>query len=416
MNEMSFDKRLKELHAVGNELSITKSVNELCRRFVEAGRDRLGFDRISTWFVDANDNDYIFGSFGVDEKGRLREEVGERIRIDTDPVMKIMHRNKKAQSMIRDGVPLRDHEGRVVGRGSHIIASIWNGKDVIGYVSVDNLIKKIPYGEGDREILELSASTFGHLYSLKLAEEALVTAYRKLKAIQGQLIQAAKFEVIGGLASGAAHELKNPLAIVMQGVDYLSRTVTGEDENAHAALLRMRVAVKKADGILKGLLDFSALAKLDITAENINAVCDSALNSVHDELDKYGITVVKCYSRNVPDIKIDKSRIEQVLINLFVNAIHHMRSGGELKVTTCYNAPKKEERSVTVVVEDTGPGIPEEMLDKVFDPFFTTRRARGGTGLGLTIARNIMHMNGGSVHVENRKPGRGARATLVFRI
>ncbi len=411
MAEEHFEKKLRVLHEISNELSLTPSVHDLCCRAVELGRSRLGFDRMSTWFVD-KDPKYIVGSFGVDEKGRIREETEERVAIGGDPVMKQISA-EKAHSILCPDVPLRDNSGKAVGQGSHIIAAIWNGKEIVGYLSTDNLLKHVPLTEHDRDFVELFASTFGHLYSLKRTEEELRAAYDRLKEVQDQLVQAAKMEVVGGLASGVAHEVKNPLAIILQGIDYLAKKVKAKDENSHAALMRMRIAVKKANAIIKGLLDFSFTTKLDFTSQDLNEVIEAALLLVSYEIGKYHIEVVKEFKKDIPEVKIDKNKAEQVFINIFLNAINHMPKGGQLTIRTYTTVTDK--KMVCADIEDTGPGIPANILDKVFDPFFTTRRGLGGTGLGLTITKSIIEMHKGKITVENKKDGHGVKVSLMFK-
>ena len=407
-----FEDSLKVLHDIGNELLLASSVNDLCRRAVELGRRELGFDRISTWFVD-KDPKYMVGSFGVDEKGRIRNEVGERVAIDSDPVMKQI-RGDKARSVLCHDVSLRDNSGKIIGRGSHIVTAIWNGREIVGYLSTDNLLKRASFTEHDRELVELFASTFGHLYSLKLTEEKLKHAYDRIKDVHDQLVQAAKMEVVGGLASGVAHEVKNPLAVILQGVDYLSKKVKDKDESSHATLLRMRIAVRKANMIIKGLLDFSATTKLDIAPHGLNKVIEDALLLISHELTKCHINITRDLRKDIPDVKIDKNKIEQVLINIFLNATNFMPKGGDLTIRT-YSSLVSKKKLVFVEIEDTGPGIPSAILGKVFDPFFTTRRGVGGTGLGLTIVKNLMDMHKSKVTIENRKNGHGVTATLIFK-
>jgi len=413
MKKAEFEDRLERLHELGNELSLAKSVEGLCRSAVRLGRKRLGFDRLSTWFVDQADKDFIIGSFGVDEKGRVRQETGERVAIDEDPAMRQIRLNR-ARSVLRHGVPLRDDSGAVVGRGSHIIAAIWNGKEVIGYICTDNLLRKRPLAGEDREIAEFFASTFGHLYSLKKAEESLRAAYNKLEGVQEQLIQSAKAEVVGTLASGVAHEVKNPLAIMLQGIDYLSRNTEKRNEKAAMTLKRMRGAVKKANGIINGLLDFSVFAELKLTTRDLSSVIKSSLVLVKHEIDRNRIKITEDFGGELPPVRIDRGRIEQVLVNVFLNAIDQMPKGGILTIRTYAVHPPKNRGTVVAEIKDTGPGIAKNILDRVFDPFFTTRRSSGGTGLGLTIAKNIMDRHGGSIKIEN-VTRRGAKVTLKFK-
>lgn len=409
-----FEKRLRALHDAGNELSRTESVEGLCRMVVELGRERLGFDRLSIWFVD-RDRDYIVGSYGVNESGEVRNEFERRILVSNDPALKEISR-RGSHSVLETNTPLRDHTGKMVGTGAHIVAAIWNGEEIIGYLHTDNLLEKKAFTDEDREILELFASTFGHLYSLKKAEEALQAAYAELKKAQDQLIHAAKMEVVGQLASGVAHEVKNPLAVILQGLDYLSNKVDRGDDDNIATLQRMERAVKKANDIVKGLLDFSAVSRLDMSRQNLNNLIEESLVLVRHELDKYHISILRELYNALPDIRIDKNKIEQVLINILLNAVNYMPEGGTMTIKTGLSAASKGGKEIFVEIEDTGPGIPENVLSRIFDPFFTTRLAAGGTGLGLSIAKNIIDMHGAKIVITNKKSGHGAKAVLEFKV
>jgi len=413
--DVNFEKRLRILHEVGNDLSRSDSINTLCRRVVELGRGRLGFDRLSIWFVD-RDPRYITGSYGVNEKGRLRYEIGERVLISGDPAMRKICANR-THSVLETGVPLRDHQANAMGFGSHAIAAIWNGKEIVGYLSTDNLLKGMPITDHDRDVLELFAATFGHLYSLKKTEEELHNAYSRLKEMQYKLIQSAKMEVVGELASGVAHEVKNPLGIILGGVEYLSEKVASKDGKVKMMIQKISDAVMRADNIVKGLLDFSKLSKLDLESHNLNKVINDSILLIKHQVDKRNIAVVRRLNKNVPKVNIDKNKVEQVCVNLMMNAINSMPDGGTLTVLTRVDNASKKRRYVIVEITDTGSGIPEEILGKIFEPFFTTRRNNGGTGLGLSIVRTIIDMHGGKISIGNRQaPQKGARVMLKFKV
>lgn len=245
--------------------------------------------------------------------------------------------------------------------------------------------------------------------------------------MQLQLIQSEKLESIGRLAAGVAHEVKNPLAVILMGVAYLTRQMTHGDANVPMVLGEIELAVRKADTVIRGLLDFSAPSELQLNAEDLNGVIDQALLLVKHELEKTHVTVMRELS-TLPPINLDGNKIQQVFINLFVNAVQAMPNGGTLTIRTCVK-PKaavethlglKETRwlarqSTVVVVEvdDTGSGIQDTKLPKVFDPFFTTKPTGKGTGLGLTVSKKIVELHGGLIDVRNRPEG-GVRATIVF--
>jgi len=264
----------------------------------------------------------------------------------------------------------------------------------------------------------------------KRAEKKLQMAYTELRETQNELIQAEKLKVIGGLASGVAHEVKNPLAMILLGVDYLKKKIQPGDEKLSTTLKHMEDAIHRADGIVTGLLNFASLSKLDIARENLNSAVENSLRLVKIQLDQHRIQIISDLGEDIPDVKIDKNRIEQVFVNLFRNAINAMREEGGLTVRTYAKELTEPGNDVgrrrgdlfelgeTVVIaeiEDNGPGIPKDILDKIFDPFFTTRRSNGGTGLGLSIVRNIIKMHNGKIEIENRKEG-GVKISVIFKV
>jgi len=244
--------------------------------------------------------------------------------------------------------------------------------------------------------------------------EELKKSNAELKAAQSQLIQAEKLQVVGTLASGVAHEAKNPLAIIVQGIDYLSKKIGTDEENISLTLKYMTDASKRANNIIKGLLDFSSLSEVNLRLENLNSVIEDSLLLIKNSLSQYNIEVIKDFENDISEIKLDKNRIEQVLINIFMNSIQAMSRGGQLKIKTYQEKTEEKRKGVVVEIEDTGRGIPEEILGKIFDPFFTTKRSTGGTGLGLAIVRNIIEMHEGKITLQNKNTG-GVRATIKFK-
>lgn len=248
----------------------------------------------------------------------------------------------------------------------------------------------------------------------KKAEESLRQAYDTLKETQNQLIQTEKMQVVGRLASGVAHEVKNPLAIILQGVDYLSSKLRDPEEDVRFALDSMIEAVTRANNIINDLLNFSRLSDMKMSEESLNSVIEDSLLLVKTDIEYSNIEVAKNFG-DIPKTSLDKNRIQQVFINIFMNAIHAMDQGGELTIKT-YSKKLKDESAIIVEIEDTGPGIPGDVLGKIFDPFFTTSKDSKGTGLGLSIARNIIEMHNGEINIENRKDRSGVIVKLEFKL
>ncbi len=195
------------------------------------------------------------------------------------------------------------------------------------------------------------------------------------------------------------------------------------------ALQDMNNAVKRANSVVRGLLDFSAPSELGLNTEELNSVVEQSLSLVRHELAKYHINAVRELSECLPPVTLDRNKSEQVFVNIFLNAIHAMPEGGTLTIKTYtkqltevghnVGSRKADDFSIgeTVViaeVEDTGTGIPKDQLSEVFDPFFTTKSTGKGTGLGLTVTKKIIDLHGGTINIGNRKEG-GASVTIMFK-
>jgi PAS domain S-box-containing protein len=269
---------------------------------------------------------------------------------------------------------------------------------------------------------------------LKRAHAQLQQSHEELKATHLQLIQAAKMESVGRLAAGVAHEVKNPLAIILQGVDYLSKALphTGGNGPVDTVLHYTREAVRRADAVIRGLLDFSMPRALELAEDDLNTVIEQALLLVKHELDRARVTLCSQLREGLPPLSFDRNKMEQVFVNLFMNAIDAMPNGGVLTVRTfARSLSELDDQSgqlrregfkmgdvvVIAEVEDTGRGVPEGLLDKIFDPFFTTKPTGKGTGLGLTVTRKIVDLHGGIIRARNvsERPGGGLKVTIALK-
>lgn len=245
---------------------------------------------------------------------------------------------------------------------------------------------------------------------------------RQLQDAQIQLIQAEKMESVGRLSAGVAHEVKNPLAIIQMGVDYLSQVVPAELE-AQEVLDDMDDAVRRADQVIKGLLDFSHSNKLSLAPGDLNALIEDTLRLVTHEFQQRNIALRTQLSPSNPPINMDANKIQQVLINMLMNAAQAVDRDGEVTLG-CHvenladgGTVGRFEGQAAIVrlrIVDSGPGISEENLDKLFDPFFTTKPVGEGTGLGLSVSRNIIELHGGRLDIRNSSAG-GAMITIDFK-
>jgi PAS domain S-box-containing protein len=266
-------------------------------------------------------------------------------------------------------------------------------------------------------------------HALADALRALRRSHEELKTTQIQLMHSAKLESVGRLAAGVAHEVKNPLAIILAATQLLRQYLPEGDGVAAETLQDIEDATRRANRIILGLLDFAAANELSMEQVDLHQVITATLQLAQHAVSRNHIEVVRDADGAIPPLSLDRMKIEQVLLNLIINAVDSMPEGGTLTIRkrltqlrmrgpdVGYRAtdPLRVGQTVAVIeIEDTGPGIPPEKLDRVFDPFFTTKPPGKGTGLGLAMCRTIVGLHGGSVRLENRPEG-GARATVILR-
>ena len=259
----------------------------------------------------------------------------------------------------------------------------------------------------------------------------LQRSHNHLKEAQLQIIEMEKMQSVGQMAAGIAHEVKNPLAVIRMGIDFLNATSLAGEEPGATILKDMNDALHRADGIIMGLLDFSTPGKVDLKPMDLNTLLRSSLNLVKHELKSGGIQVTTSFCDNLPPVLADANKIKQVFVNALTNAAHAMPDGGSLTVRTYIKKLTPEEakpspgarqthefrageRVLVTEIDDTGSGIPADKLPRVFEPFFTTKEAGKGTGLGLTVSRKIAELHDGSIQLQNLDP-RGARVTITLR-
>jgi signal transduction histidine kinase len=254
-------------------------------------------------------------------------------------------------------------------------------------------------------------------------------AEQTLHETQDQLIQAARFESIGTLASGVAHEVKNPLQTILMGVSFLSRKLQNPDESISKSLKDMEESVSRADSIISELLALSRVSEFQLERGDLNPIIRQSLRLINCKLDAAGVAVVLHLAADLPRPLLNVFKLEQVFIILFLNAIHAMPSGGTLTVTTrvavldqalaaigpMFQKFQAGQRLVVGEVRDTGTGIPDWAQKRLFEPFFTTKPAGVGTGLGLFVARRIVERHSGAIALQNTPDG-GALATVALKL
>ena len=221
----------------------------------------------------------------------------------------------------------------------------------------------------------------------------------ELRATQRQLVQSEKLAAVGTLIAGVAHEINNPLSNILGRVQLLQQTISGDA--AQRGLQMVRDECERALRIVRNLLSFTREHKPETTLVSVNDTLDEVLELRAYELKVSNIELRKDFQAGLPEISADPHQLQQVFLNLVINAEQAMTAAhgrGVLSIRT-----QRVGEVVRIVVADDGLGIPDELVSKIFDPFFTTKEVGEGTGLGLSVCYGIVKEHGGELHVESEE-------------
>jgi two-component system NtrC family sensor kinase len=289
--------------------------------------------------------------------------------------------------------------------GQKQTADIVVNGDTRGVVEVVYLKEKPRRDEGpflkeERNLIDAIARELALIVERDMAEE------QKLQ-LQEQLWHSDRLATVGELAAGIAHELNEPLGSIL---GFAQLTMKRDDLPAEAVedIEKVVSAALHAREVIRKLLVFSRQKSPSKTNVNLNRVIEDGLYFLSARCSAGGIKVLRNLDKDLPTITADPVQLHQALINLIINAIHAMPGGGTLKIET-----RGGKRNVTLVVEDNGTGMREDVISKVFLPFFTTKDVDQGTGLGLSVVHGIVTSHGGTITVDSEE-GRGATFEIVL--
>jgi PAS domain S-box-containing protein len=225
--------------------------------------------------------------------------------------------------------------------------------------------------------------------------------------MEDQMLQNEKLTSLGLLAAGVAHEVNTPLAVISNYIQMLAKQIPTDDPK-QKTIERIVKQTFRASEIVNNLLNFSRTGSGEAMEVDMNSVLEETLTLVQHPFKTARVNVLKNYEPKLPPVLGSTTRLQQVFLNLFLNARDAMPSGGMLEVrTAAYNG------TIEVEVTDTGSGIPAEHLHRIFDPFFTTKSTGKGTGLGLSVSYGIIKEHAGKVDVRST-PGKGTSFRLEF--
>ena len=247
-----------------------------------------------------------------------------------------------------------------------------------------------------------------------------------LRRAHHSLVSAARAESIAHLAAGVAHEIRNPLAQIRMAAPPL-RKLVGDDPGGRVLLDVLENAVDRADQVVARLMETSKDEALQVVPTDLNSLVTWSATVLEAELESHGIQCELRLAKDLPNARLSPPEMQQALIQVILNASQATEPGGTVTVTTrsriLESSPPVDSRSGNrlrkgdlveeVVIEDNGPGVSEDKIGAIFDPFFTTKPTGAALGLGLTLVRKFMSLQGGHVTVANRMDVRGLRVTLT---
>jgi two-component system NtrC family sensor kinase len=238
--------------------------------------------------------------------------------------------------------------------------------------------------------------------------DAVVEREQQLKiATNKQLHRSEKLASLGRLAAGVAHEINNPLTGVLTFSHLLKEKPNMDDQDRQDLDLIIHETTRAAE-IVRGLLDFARERAVIKEPLNLNEVIGRTVRLIRNQKLFDRIVIEEDLAGDLPEIEGDTNQLQQVLLNLSLNACEAMPSGGTLTIRT-----QSADRGVIVNLSDTGCGIQPEHLERIFEPFFTTKPVGKGTGLGLSVSYGIVQQHGGAIELES-EPGRGTTFIMIF--
>jgi signal transduction histidine kinase len=293
-------------------------------------------------------------------------------------------------------------------RGEYMVGRFT--RDVLGIVEVEQDLSQEYETIFRIQILVISTSTvlMGVLYVVlifvvKRGEGIIQKRAMERLQLKERLSQAEKLSAIGVMAAGISHEIRNPLGIIRSSAELLKKKVIQHDPTNNIPDIIVEES-NRLNQIITEFINYAKPPNPTLAPCDIAEVIDKNLTFLASQIEEDGYIIKKSYQNSIPEIAADASMLYQSFLNILINAMQSMPDGGRIQIEA-----SSRDNVVTVHFDDEGPGIPEDNLERIWDPFFTTKEK--GSGLGLGIVKNIIEVHKGSIQISNREV-RGARVTV----
>lgn len=231
-------------------------------------------------------------------------------------------------------------------------------------------------------------------------------------SVSSNMLESHKMAIIGQLFRGIAHDMKNPLAVILQGSEFLGYSET-LDDSRKGILEMMKNAALKIDGMIENILSFVRPFAGQAQVSDIRTLIDESITLLGPQLNTGYVQVARDFPPSLPGCKVNRSEIRHALVSVLMNAVDAIPEDGIVSIEVRQVLYESGKNSVAIMVTDNGCGIAEDNLNRIFEPFFTTKKDQGRMGLGLAVARDIIERHNGYLSIES-KGGKGTSVLLVL--
>jgi len=416
----------ENLIALAKQMTLTKDLRQLLVLIIRRVTKEIGISHARIYLLDKKADEYVREVRYGKER---RKQFGDSLSKDA-PLIQMLYRSRDIGPLLREEVIshfetsdpeyLEEVKAQLRSMGASLLLPAFIGEELTAFLVLGTKRSREIYTPDDLNMFKILAGQ-----SALAIENAQF--YQQLKEAQATMLQAAKLSSIGELATGFAHQIDNPLGIISAGCqlcvldikDWLQRENLPESDSKILTKMddRMQKVIEtahRAADLVERIRGYAKPADKDFEPTDLNSVMEDALVLAQYQISQGGVNVNKDIPQDLPKIKGIGVQLEQAFLNMIINACEAM-AGKKGELTISARVAKENPDRLEIVISDNGRGIPKENLKKLFDLFFTTKGSQG-TGVGLSMAYQIIKDHNGNIDVESEEVGKGTKFTIFLPI
>lgn len=385
--QVEFQGYLTLLHDIRAQLAVCETLPDFYKKAIILGQEALKFDRIALFVID-EEKQIIQGTYGTDEMGQVRQEKDYAMPLSNPAWRKVIEAEETV--IFRHDVDLLDYKD-IVGQGWKAIAGLWDGKQIIGFIALDNLITHYAPRPYEEELIAIYASILAQTILHKRNE-----AHRINLAVQTEKVQ-----LLENLINDLSHDLRTPLTSIHNYLYLLKKQPEPTKTKKHLDALESQI-----NHLTHLVEDILAMARLDKNEEfffeklAISYLLETVIPNYRHLASQRQITMTIEHANPAVKVLANRTELARALSNLIENAVNYTLDGGHISISSGVQADE-----LVIKIADNGIGIGKEDLSQIFDRFYRADKARntikGGTGLGLAIVKRIVELHHGRLTVES---------------